>query len=177
MQELSLEPKRAFQIVAQGNRLVGGNWTHLFDPFVGHWVGGDLHDAGRAFQHIWYPAAMEGDLLAQPVMMIPGGTADSSPIWAYNFGRPADDQILIRGVVGQQALVGFLLEEGVLLWIGEEPEGWTSAHLERIWAKGQLYDIRGLVFRVAPDGRVEALPSDWRYHRVAPGAIALPLTG
>jgi len=173
LQELALDPALVNRCVARGNQ-VGGDWNRIFDAFVGHWVGGDLHDADRGYQHIWHPATVQGDVLTQPVMMIPGD--DEAPIWAYNFACTVRSELQVHGVVGPHALVGFLLEEGALLWVGEQPEGWTSVHAERVWARGQLYDIRGLLFRMGPDGKMESIPSDWRYHRVAPGAITLPLS-
>jgi len=171
LQELEIDLDRLVRAVNAGASAPGGTWPALFDAFVGHWVGGDLHDAERAYRHIWFPASLEGELLAQPVMML--GSAGEEPILAYNVARRAHAGVEIRGVVGPHAHVGFRLEATALLWVGEQPEGWTSIHAERVRARGQLYDIRGLVFRRAPDGKLETVPSDWRYHRVAPGAIRL----
>lgn len=172
LQELSLEPDRVARAVASPADPPDA-WRWVFEPFIGNWVGGDLHDASRAYRHIWHPASLEGDLLSQPVMML----SEEDPgdrIMAYNFARLTAEQLELTGVVGRRAHAGFFLEEGALLWFGEEPDGWISAHAERVWARGQLYDIRGVVFRLGPDGVQEALPSDWRYHRVAPGAIEVP---
>lgn len=175
LQELELDLDRLARAVGAGASATAETWPALFDAFVGHWVGGDLHDADRAYRHIWFPASLEGELLAQPVMML--GDESERPILAYNVARRTRVGVEIRGVVGPHAHVGFRLEAAALLWVGEQPEGWTSIHAERVRARGQLYDIRGLVFRRAPDGQLETAPSDWRYHRVAPGAIRLPAAG
>lgn len=174
LRELGLDLSRVVQAVTAVGVAPERAWPALFDAFVGHWVGGDLHDAERVYRHIWFPAAFEGDLLAQPVMMLGEG---EEPILAYNVAHRSAGGVEIRGVVGPHAHVGFRIDTTALLWVGEQPEGWTSIHAEQIWARGQVYDIRGLVFRRAPDGTLETLPSDWRYHRVAPGAIRLPATG
>lgn len=146
----------------------------IFDPFEGHWVGGDIHDAARAFHHIWYPAIVDGDLVAQPVLMVTCETG--SVTRAYNLCLRTDragGARQICGLVGTRAHLGFSLEYGGLLWIGEESEGRVSVHAEKVSADGQLYDVRGLVARVDSGEVSETIASDWRYHRVRPGAVRL----
>lgn len=155
-----------------------GTWPGLFDPFEGLWVGGDLHDASRSYQHIWYPARRDDDLVAQPVVMVATG-ARLQVARAYNFARRVDDGVQIRGVVGERLHVGYRLGRGGLAWAGEEPDGQISLHVERVWARGQLYDIRGAVVARddptrRPDHISRTILSDWRYHRVDDGAIEVP---
>ena len=179
LQQLDLEPGTVARAVA-GRAGFAGDWLQVFDPFVGHWFGSDLHDASRAYQHVWHPGVCHGDLLAQPVVMVPSGTQATRPddsaavIMAYNFASLQGPRMELTGVVGELPQVGFVAGNGAILWFGEQDDGWVSAHLERVRARGQLYDIRGWVYRPGPDGPEQALPSDWRYHRVAPGAIQAP---
>lgn len=143
------------------------DWAQVFDPFVGSWVGGDLHDASRSYQHVWEPTRVgEDGLASQRVRMFDG----SSEILAYNYCREARPQIV--GLVGDKAHVGYPLPDQALLWLGEADDNQISIHAERVWANGQIYDVRGLVVDATNSPRhQEPVASDWRYHRVDDGAV------
>ena len=147
--------------------------SDVFDPFVGKWVGGDMHDAARAYHHQWEPVREVHPYRCQAVQM--RCLRSGSVVIALNALSPRGE---VFGVVGGAAHVGYPLAGGALLWLGEiiGPDGKTpdqhrfTVHLERVWASGQLYDVRGLVVQADGDTVLDCLPSDWRYHRIAGGA-------
>lgn len=145
----------------------------IFGAFTGSWIGSDLHDSARAYQHIWYPTVQQGAWAVQPVLMLPLAEGRDATI-AYDAHDPALAPPL-RGVVDGRPYVGFALPGDGLLWWGAERDGAVSLHAERVLAQRRLYEIRGLVLREEADGGLtEVARSDWRYHRVDDGAIAVP---
>lgn len=145
----------------------------IFDAFTGSWMGCDLHDSSRAYRHIWYPTVQQGPWAVQPVLMLPISEGHSATI-AYD-AYDAQAAPPLRGVVDGRPYVGFALPGDGLLWFGAERDGAVSLHAERVFAGGRLYEVRGLVVRELASGELEEVAaSDWRYHRVADGAIALP---
>ncbi|MCB9555767.1 MAG: hypothetical protein H6707_06650 [Deltaproteobacteria bacterium] len=139
----------------------------VFAPFEGHWAGGDLHDASRCYFHVWYPTEVSANFAGQRVAMVDSA---GRPTLAYDFCQLGKTP-RISGLVGARAHRGYALDQEALLWIAEERDNQFSVHLERVWAKGQLYDIRGIVVALTEDSVRVTARSDWRYHRLTDGAV------
>jgi|GEM_PF-4315755 hypothetical protein len=141
----------------------------VFSPFVGHWMGGDLHDAAQTYHHTVFPAQAKPEFVAQEALLWLPSTSEMQDV--YNFCRLGEDDLEITGLLRGRARLGFCLPDGALIWVGEESETTFSVTVEKVWAKDQLFDQRGLV--LAADS-LKATASDWRFHRVKPHAIQIP---
>jgi hypothetical protein len=164
---LGLDPAACLDAVSQAT-LTTTQAERVFEPFEGEWLGGDLHDSRRVYRHVWYPSECEPDFVGQKVLML---RMDGQATLAYDF-CPLEPTPEIRGLVGDRAHVGFALPEGALLWLGEESGSQVSVHLERVRHDGALYDIRGVIARWDGAAGTVTGRSDWRYHRLLPGAVA-----
>ncbi|MCA9668506.1 MAG: hypothetical protein KC503_23100 [Myxococcales bacterium] len=155
-----------------------GEADAVFVPFEGEWLGSDIHDSTRAYRHIWLPTEVDTQarFAGQKVLMLPLA-AGRAPTYAYDFCELGDAAtgagFRITGLVDDRAHRGYALPGGALLWLGEERDGQISLHLERVHAAGQLYDIRGAVVMPGDPPQLRAR-SDWRYHRLRPGAVVAP---
>lgn len=167
--ELGFDERSVREAMSAGDVDLGAAWESIFDPWVGAWVGGDLHDARRGYHHLWEPSRRSAELLYQPVRMY--AACGDRLTRAWDFCWFSEGAHRIRGLVGSRAHVGFALPGGGLCWVAEESDGAFSVHVERAVARGELYDIRGLVVAFEGEALVVRAASDWRYHRVRRGAV------
>lgn len=141
----------------------------VFAPFVGHWVGGDLHDASLAYHQIVFPMQAQVDFAAQELIAWVPSTKEMRE--AYNFCRVGEDDLEISGVMAAKARVGYCLPGGALIWVAERGPDRFSLTVEKVWANDQLYDKRSVI--IGSNSQAVGV-DDWRYHRVEPHAIQTP---